>query len=161
MFSRILSLISIPGQLLAPLGFLTHSGCGFNTVHSTKIDCCVVRFQLAELHVGCVGRCICSQCGLAFELLSIYSISICRINPSYPFQALSRPLIHPVHVGIPNVIARNLARQLDWGPRFPKLSPRLLQLDFWVDPCRKKCKMRETVTQVYGPSSLGLRRPYL
>ena len=80
---------------------------------STVIDGSVLRCQAAELQVGCVGGCVCSYSGLALELRGIFSITIRRINPSNPLQALFRPLLHPVHIGVFNVEARSCAGQLD------------------------------------------------
>ena len=157
-----LSVISVPVQLPAPPGFLTHSGCGYNTVSCTEIDCRVLRCQAAELHVGCAGGCVYSQCGLALELLIVVSITIRRINHSDPLKALSRPLLHPVHPVAGEGVARSLAGQLHWSPRLHQLSPRLLQLDLGVDTCGEKGKVDVIVTHVYGQtSSLLLWAPYL
>ena len=78
----------------------------------TVIDGRVLRSQAAELHVGCAGGCVCSQCGLALELLIIASFTISRINPSNPLKALSRPLLYPVHPVAGEGVARSLAGQL-------------------------------------------------
>ena len=101
--------ISDPGQLAAPPEFLTHSGCGYNTVSCTVIDGRVLRCQAAELHVGCAGGCVYSQCGLALELLIVVSTITTRINISNPLKALSRPLLHPVHPVAGEGVARSLA----------------------------------------------------
>src|SRR5512144_338146 len=99
-------------QLPAPPGVLTHSGCGCNTVSCTVIDRRVLRCQAAELHVGCAGGCVYSQCGLALELLIVVSTTTTRINISNPLKALSRPLLHPVHPVAGECVARSLAGQL-------------------------------------------------
>ena len=78
----------------------------------TVIDRRVLRCQAAELHVGCAGGFVYSQCGLALELLVVASIIIIRINISNPVQALSRPLLHPVHPVAGESVARSLAGQL-------------------------------------------------
>ena len=104
--------ISDPGQLAAPPEFLTHSGCGYNTVSCTVIDRRVLRCQAAELHVGCAGGFVYSQCGLALELLIVLSITASRINPSNPLKSLSRPLLHPVYIVVSESVARSLAGQL-------------------------------------------------
>ena len=132
-----LSVISVPVQLPAPPVFLTHSGCGYNTVSCTEIDCRVLRCQAVELHVGCAGGFVCSQCGLALELLIVLSTTISRINISNPFQALFRPLLHPVNSMVSEGVARNLAGYLHWSSRFHQLSVRLLQLNLGVDTCGK------------------------
>ena len=64
----------------------------------TVIDHRVLRFQSAELHVGCAEGLVYSQCGLVFELLVVASITIVRNNKSNPLKALSMALLHPVHV---------------------------------------------------------------
>ena len=108
----IFSVMSVAGELPAPPGFLTHSGCGCNTVSCTVIDCRVFRCQAAELHVGCAGGCVCSQCGLALELLIVLSITISRKKISNPLQALSWLLLHPVNSVASEGVARSLAGQL-------------------------------------------------
>ena len=128
-----LSVTSVPVQLPAPPGFLTHSGCGYNTVSCTEIDRRVLRCQAAELHVGCAGGCVYSQCGLALELLIVVSFTIRRVNVTNPFKALSRPLLHPIHPVAGEGVARSLAGQLHWRPRPHQLSPRLLQLNLGLD----------------------------
>ena len=133
-----LSVISDSGQLPASPGFLTHSGCGCNTVSCTVIDCRVLRCQAAELHVGCAGGFVCSQCGLALELLIVLSITISRINPSNPLQALSRPLLHPVHKIVSESITWCLAGKLHWGSGSPQFRPWLIQLYLGVDTCEEK-----------------------
>ena len=133
-----LSVISVPVQLPAPPGFLTHSGCGYNTVSCTEIDCRVLRCQAAELHVGCAGGCVYSQCGLALELLVVVSTTIVRINFSNPLKALSMALLHPVHVVASEWVTRSLAGYLHWSPRLHQLRSRLLQLDLRVDTCEEK-----------------------
>lgn len=147
---QISSVISVPGQLPALWEFLTHTGCGCNTVSlsGTVIDCRVFKCQAADLHVGCAGWFVYSQCGLALKLLSISSVT-CRTNPSNPLQFLSRPLLHPVHIVVSEFVARSFARQFHWGPRLLQLSPRLLQLDLWVDCCGKKGKVNIIVIRVH------------
>ena len=120
-----LSVISDSGQLPASPGFLTHSGCGCNTVSCTVIDCWVLRCQAAELHVGCAGGFVCSQCGLALELLSIFSFTIFWINLSNPLQSLTRLLLHPAYIVACEGVSWSLARHLHWSPRPHQLSPRL------------------------------------
>ena len=120
-----LSVILDSGQLPASPGFLTHSGCGCNTVSCTVIDRWIIRCQASELHVGCAGGFVCSQCGLALELLSIFSFTICWINPSNPLQSLPRLLLHPVHPVASEGVSWSLARHLHWSPRLHQLSPRL------------------------------------
>ena len=78
----------------------------------TVIDRRVLRCQAAELHVGCAGGFVYSQCGLALELLIVVSTTIARINISNPLKALSRPLLHPVHPVAGEGVARSLAGQL-------------------------------------------------
>ena len=78
----------------------------------TVIDRRVLRCQAAELHVGCAGGFVCSQCGLVLELLIVLSITTARINVSNPFQTLSRPLFYPVHPVASEGVARSLAGQL-------------------------------------------------
>ena len=157
-----LSVIFVPVQLASPPGFVTHSGCGYNTVSCTVIDRRVLRCQAAELHVGCAGGFVYSQCGLALELLIVVSFTIRRVNVTNPFKALSRPLLHPVHPVAGEGVARSLAGQLHWSPRLHQLSPRLLQLDLGVDTCGEKGRVDVIVTQVYGQtSSLLLWAPYL
>ena len=104
-----LSVISVAVQLAAPPGFLTHSGCGCNTVSCTVIDGRVLRCQAAELHVGCAGGCVCSQCGLALELLIVVSITTSRVNISNPLKAMSRPLLYPTYPVVSEGVSRNLA----------------------------------------------------
>ena len=153
---------SVPGQFATPPGFLTLSGCGYNAVSCTVIDRRVLRCQAAELHVGCAGGFVYSQCGLALELLIVVSITIRRINLSDPLKALSRPLLHPGYPVAGEGVARSLAGHLHWSPRLHKLSPRLLQLDLGVDTCGEKERVDVIVTQVYGQtSSLLLWAPYL
>ena len=89
----ILSVISVPELFPELSGFLTQSGCGFNTVSCTVIDGRVLRCQAAELHVGCAGGLVYSQCGLALELLVVASTTIVRINISNPLKALSMALL--------------------------------------------------------------------
>ena len=137
----IFSVMSVPAQLPAPPGLLTHSGCGCNTVSCTIIDRRVFRCQAAELHVGCAGGFVCSQCGLALELLIVVSTSISRINICNPLQALSRPLFHPVNIVAGKVVAWSLSGQFQWGSRLYQLSPRLLQLYLGVDTCGEKGKV--------------------
>ena len=132
-----LSVISVPVQLPAPPGFLTHSGCGYNTVSCTEIDRRVLRCQAAELHVGCAGGCVYSQCGLALEHLIVVSTTTCRKNLSNPLKALSRPLLHPVHPVGEEGIARSLAGDLDCLSRLLQLRSRLHQLDLCLDTCEK------------------------
>ena len=108
----ILSVISVPELFPELSGFLTQSGCGFNTVSCTVIDGRVLRCQAAELHVGCAGGFVCSQCGLALELLIVVSITTSRINPCNPLKALSRPLLHPVYIVVSEGVARSLAGYL-------------------------------------------------
>jgi hypothetical protein len=107
-----LSVISVAVQLPAPPVFLTHSGYGCNTVSCTEIDRRVLRCQAAELHVGCAGGCVYSQCGLALELLIIISTTTSRKNLSNPLKALSRPLSYPLHPVAGEGIARSLAGYL-------------------------------------------------
>ena len=78
----------------------------------TVIDRRVLRCQAAELHVGCAGGFVYSQCGLALELLIVVSTTVARINLSNPLKALSRPLLHPVHPVAGEGVARSLAGQL-------------------------------------------------
>ena len=78
----------------------------------TVIDRRVLRCQAAELHVGCAGGFVYSQCGLALELLIVVSIAIRRINLSDPLKALSRPLFYPLHPVAGEGVARSLAGQL-------------------------------------------------
>ena len=108
----ILSVISVPELFPELSGFLTQSGCGFNTVSCTVIDGRVLRCQAAELHVGCAGGFVCSQYGLALELLIVGSTTSFRINSSNPFQAMHRCLLHPVHFIVSKCVARSLAGQL-------------------------------------------------
>ena len=160
--ANLLWVSSVPGQFVTPPGFLTLSGCGCNTVSCTVIDRRVLRCQAAELHVGCAGGFVYSQCGLALELLIVVSTTTTRINISNPLKALSRPLLHPVHPVAGEGVARSLAGQLHWSPRLHKLSPRLLQLDLGVDTCGEKGRVDVIVTQVYGQTlSLLLWAPYL
>ena len=133
-----LSVIFVPVQLASPPGFLTHSGCGCNTVSCTVIDRRVLRCQAAELHVGCAGGFVYSQCGLALELLVVASTTIVRINMSNPLKALSMALLHPVHVVASEWVTRSLAGYLHWSPRLHQLRSRLLQLDLRVDTCDEK-----------------------
>ena len=146
-----LSVISVPVQLPAPPGFLTHSGCGYNTVSCTEIDCRVLRSQAAELHVGCAGGFVCSQCGLALEFLIVLSTTISRINPSNPLKSLSRPLLHPVYIVACEGVARSLAGYLHWSPRLHQLRSRLLQLDLAMDTYGEKVIVDVIVTS--GPVS--------
>ena len=108
----ILSVISVPELFPELSGFLTQSGCGFNTVSCTVIDGRVLRCQAAELHVGCAGGFVCSQCGLALELLIVVSITTSRINLSNPLKALSSSLLHPAYTIACEGVARSLAGQL-------------------------------------------------
>ena len=78
----------------------------------TVIDRRVLRCQAAELHVGCAGGFVYSQCGLVLELLIVVSITIRRINISDPLKALSRPLLHPVYPVAGEGVARSLAGYL-------------------------------------------------
>ena len=107
-----LSVISVPAQLPAPPGFLTHSGCGYNTVSCTVIDCRVLRCQALELHVGCAGGFVYSQCGLALELLIVVSITISRVNISNPLKAMSRPLLYPTYPVVSEGVSSSLAGHL-------------------------------------------------
>jgi hypothetical protein len=66
-----------------------------------------------------------------------------------------------VHIVVFNVEARSCAGQLDWGPWLHKLCPRLLQLNLWIDPWRKKNKVITTVTECMAPQVWDLRAPYL
>ena len=153
---------SVPGQFAPPPVFLTLSGCGCNTVSCTVIDRRVLRCQAAEIHVGCAGGCVYSQCGLALELLIVVSITTIRMNLSNPLKALSRPLLRPVHPGAGEGVARSLAGQLHWSSRPHQHRPRLLQLDLGVDTCGEKGRVDVIVTHVYGQtSSLLLWAPYL
>ena len=127
--------------------------------HSNRWKC--PQMSAAQLHVGCVGGCVCSQSGLALELLSTYSITILRVNHSNPLQPMFRPLLHPVHKVVNKGITWSFAGKLHWYPWPYKLSPRLLQLDIWVDPCRKKDKMNATVTEYMVPHFWYLVSPYL
>ena len=68
-YMLIFPVFSDQGQLPTTPSFLTHSGCGHNTVSCTVIDRRVLRCQAAELHVGCAGGFVYSQCGLVLELL--------------------------------------------------------------------------------------------
>ena len=154
-YRLIFSVLSVLGQLPTPPSFLTYSGCGHNTVSCTVIDRRVLRCQAAELHVGCAGGFVCSQCGLALELLIVASITISRINSPYPFQTLSRPLFYPLHpvVGIPNGKVHpsgkgveSLAGYLHWSPRPCQLRPRLLELNLWVDTCGENSRVDVIVT---------------
>ena len=78
----------------------------------TEIDRRVLRCQAAELHVGCAGGFVYSQCGLALELLVVASTTIVRINISNPLKALSMALLHPVHVVVSECVSRSLAGHL-------------------------------------------------
>ena len=115
--------------------FRTPAGCGHNTVSRTVIDCGVLRCQAAELHVGCARGFVCSQCGLALELLSIVSSTNSRMNSSYPLQVVSCSLLHPVHIVVGEGISRSPAKHLHWGPRLQYLRPRLIHLDLGMDTC--------------------------
>ena len=64
----------------------------------TVIDCRVLRCQALELHVGCAGGFVYSQCGLALELLVVASTTSARIDLSNSLKTLFRTLLHPVHV---------------------------------------------------------------
>ena len=157
-----LSVIFVPVQIASPPGFVTHSGCGCITVSCTVIDGRILRCQSGKFHIGCAGGFVYSQCGLALELLIVVSTTIARINLSNPLKALSRPLLHPVHIVAGEGVARSLAGQLHWSPRLHQFSPRLLQLDLGVDTCGEKGKVDVIVTHVYGQtSSLLLWAPYL
>ena len=111
-YMLIFPVFSDPEQLPTTPSFLTHSGCGHNTVSCTVIDRRVLICQAAELHVGSAGGCDCSQFGLALELLVVASITISRINSANPFQTLSRPLFYPVHPVAGKGVARSLAGHL-------------------------------------------------
>ena len=78
----------------------------------TVIDRRVLRSQAAELHVGCAGGIVDSQCGLALELLVVASTTIVRINISNPLKALSMALLHPVHVVVSERVSRSLTGYL-------------------------------------------------
>ena len=145
-YRLVFSEFSVPGKLPVLLGFLTQSGCGCTTVSCTVIDCRVLICQAAQLHVGCAGGFVCSQCGLVLELLIVLSITTARINVSNPFQTLSRPLFYPVHRVASKGVARSLAGHLHWGTRSCQFSPRLLQLDLGVDTCGQKGIVGITVT---------------
>ena len=97
-YRLVFSEFSVPGKLPALLGFLTQSGCGCTTVSCTVIDCRVLRCQVVEMHVGCAGRLVYSQCGLALEFLVVASTTNGRNNKSNPLKALSMALLQPVHV---------------------------------------------------------------
>ena len=142
---------SVPGQFATPPGFLTLSGCGCNTVSCTVIDRRVLRCQAAELHVGCAGGFVYSQCGLALELLVVASTTIVRINFSNPLKALSMALLHPVHVVASEWVTRSLAGYLHWSPRLHQLRSRLLQLDLAMDTYGEKVIVDVIVTS--GPVS--------
>ena len=159
---QIFSVISVPGQLPALWEFLTHTGCGCNTVSlsGTKMECRVFKCQAVKLHVRCARWFVYSQCGLALKFLSISSVTTYRTNPSNPFQFLSRDLLHPVHIVVSKGIARSFARQLHWGPRLLQFSSRLLQLDLRVNGCGEKCKVDIIVIRVHvWTSGLELRSP--
>ena len=111
-FRIILSITLVLGQLPAIFCFVKHSGSSSFTVSSTVIVGSVLRCQVAQLHVDCVGGCVCSQSGLALELLSIFFISILRVNPSNPLHALFRHLPHRVHILVNKGVTRSLAGQL-------------------------------------------------
>ena len=136
--ANLLWVSSVSGQFATPPGFLTLSGCGCNTVSCTVIDCRVLRCQAAELHVGCAGGCVYSQCGLALELLVVASTTIVRINFSNPLKALSMALLHQVHNVASEWVTRSLAGYLHWSPRLHQLRSRLLQLDLREDTCEEK-----------------------
>ena len=106
------SVFSVPVYLSSAPGFLTHSGCGYNTVSFTEIHCRILRCQAVELHVGSAGGFVCSQCGLALELLIVLNITISGRNISNPFQALFRLLLHPVNSMVSEGVARSLAGYL-------------------------------------------------
>jgi hypothetical protein len=130
---------------------MTHSGCGYKTVSCTVIDRRVLRGQAAELHVGCAGGFVWSQCGLAFELLIVLSTIIVRINISNPLKALPRLLLHPVHNIASECVSRSLAGHLHWSPRLYQLRSRLLQLELRVDTWGEKVRVDVIVTS--GPVS--------
>ena len=157
-----LSVTSVPVQLPPPPGFLTHSGCGYNTVSCTEIDSSVFRCQAAELHVGCAGGFVYSQCGLALELLIVLSITTSRINPSNPLKSLSRPLLHPVHPVAGEGVARSLAGYLHWSPRLHQLRSRLLQLDLAMDTYGEKALWMSLSPQALSPLQIwNWWAPYL
>uniref|UniRef100_A0A075B5I0 Predicted gene, 54637 n=1 Tax=Mus musculus TaxID=10090 RepID=A0A075B5I0_MOUSE len=95
----------------------------------TIIVSSVLRCQASELHVGCVGGCVYSKCGLAFELLIVGNTTIFRMNSSNPFQSLLQTLLHPLNFIVIKIVARSLAGQLHLSPRYYQLWSRLLKLD--------------------------------
>lgn len=147
------SVISVPGKLPAPPGFLPQSECGCNIVSCTLIDHSVIRSQAADRHVGCVGGFFYSQCGLAFEHLIVSSITISSINRSNPFQALPKLLPHPVYAIISECVARSLIGPLHRSPMLMQLSTRLLQVTLGVDTCEQKGRVDVIVNSVPLSSS--------
>ena len=86
------------GSILYLQGFCHTKDVVITTVSCMVIDRRFLRCQAAELHVGCAGGLVYSQCGLALELLVVANITIVRNNKSNPLKALFMALLHPVHV---------------------------------------------------------------